>query len=452
MLYAGIDVGTTTVSAILLDAETGKVDAVISKGHEAAMESTVMEEDIQDPEKIVSVTNDVIDELISKAGGCEGVGGICFTGQVHGILYMNGEGRAVSPFYTWQDQRARLPRSEAEEDWVTWIRKKTGRKVPAGYGLLTHCINEAEGKVPPNTVYISSILDYLSMKLGGNNHPFTDPTNAHALGFYENVHGNLNIADLQKIGINPALLPEIIPPGSCIGSTKEGIPVVTSIGDNQAGFYGAVTEPEHSILLNIGTSAQMSVLAERDHLCTGKGQIPDWMGKVEVRPYVDNNYILTGASLAGGSAYRLLERFFREVCKTFCGNGPDELFDVMNTQDLSGIPAGERLEVTTHFYGTREDHRATGSVKGIGKNNFRPFHLIDGFIRGVVNELYDFYQCLPTEIRRNMDRTVGVGNGMKKNPHIQRMVKEIFDVPLFIPDTDEEAALGAAWIASNTLR
>ena len=64
------------------------------------------------------------------------IGGIGVTGQMHGILYLDELGRAVSPLYTWQDQRGaeRL----TQQTYAERLSELTGYTLSTGYGVVTH--------------------------------------------------------------------------------------------------------------------------------------------------------------------------------------------------------------------------------------------------------------------------------------------------------------------------
>ena len=103
----------------------------------------------------------------------------------------------------------------------------------------------------------------------------------------------------RKAGIDPAILPEVMPGESVIGRTADGIEVVIPIGDNQAGILG-LCESEQDIVLNIGTSSQISKISDI---------IPEDR-TLECRPYIGGNYLLLGAGLCGGTSFRMLNEFF----------------------------------------------------------------------------------------------------------------------------------------------
>lgn len=447
MLYIGIDAGTTSVSGVIFDGDSETLVDMVSTEHHAALEGSDPDENIQDPDIIFSAVEEVWAKLLSGPGVKDRVRGACITGQVHGIVYIDRTGGAVSPLYTWQDRRARGAVPGMTTDWVTKVREETGRIVPAGYGLLTHVINMSEKKVPSGTAGISTILDYLGMRLCRKGRPVIDPTNAHSLGFYDPGRKEFLEKELSALHIDLSLLPEIVDVGTVIGRTPEGVEVYTAVGDNQAGFVGAVENPSEDILVNVGTSAQLSVFAGSS--AGGMENPAGWIGPLEVRPHVRNDFIFSGASLSGGSAYSLLESLFREICRRYGGNDPGPLFGKMNEVDIQKMPESSRLRVATSFFGTRQNWEAAGSIEGIGKDNFTSKALIDGFTRGIAAELFEFYSSLPVSFKRRLTRIIGVGNGLKKNRHLQNSLREFFKLPLHLPGTEEEAALGAAKIAAG---
>ena len=74
------------------------------------------------------------------------------------------------------------------------------------------------------------------------------------------------------------------------------IPVTVAIGDNQASFLGAAGSENNTLLVNMGTGGQISVLTDQYFETEG----------IEARPFLGGKYLLVGASLCGGKAYALL--------------------------------------------------------------------------------------------------------------------------------------------------
>lgn len=338
------------------------------------MKSTNPDTDMQDPDRILSVALDTISELYGTAVGLGGTGidenpvaALSVTGQVHGILYVDHTGKAVSPLYTWQDGRGRKHRSVREGTtnltWVEWAYHETGHTVPSGYGLLTHCINVQEKRVPATATCMTTILGYLAMRFTGTTIPRVEYSDAHPLGLHVPERGAFDTTAAKKLGISTAMIPETVPAGTQIAISREGIPVLASVGDNQAGYIGAVRNTERPILVNVGTSAQLSIyispdlkLPENESPGSGQANIDGgWLGGLEIRPFPGGGSLLSGVSLSGGSAYGLLEALFRKICMKYTGSDPGRLFDEMNAIPYDKLEQDLRLHVGTQFLGTRRD-------------------------------------------------------------------------------------------------
>lgn len=461
MRLIGIDAGTTSVSGVLLNTESGQVEEVVSVEHEATLPTKSPDEDIQDPQKILETMETTKDRLLGKAeelspAGAESrepaVKAISLTGQVHGILYIDENGRHISPLYTWQDTRGNRAISAGKdgktESWSERAGRKSGYRLPPGYGFLTHLINREEGKVPSEAVGMTSILGYLSMRLIGNRRPRLETTDAHSLGLYLLQERRFDRDALDKLGIPDAFVPEIVETGTLIGTTEEGIDLFAAVGDNQAGYVGAVQEPRGQRLVSIGTSAQLSVHSAEFPSSGESGEDEQgWKGQLEIRPFPGGEFLLAGASIAGGSAYRLLEGLFREICRRYVGTDPGSLLEQMNNIPYDALEDSLKLDVSTRFLGTRRDPTVRGSIRGIGRANLTPDYLIEGFLRGIVGELETYFEDLPAELRESSRQIVGVGNALRRNPLLRRILREELDLPLQSPLQKEEAALGAAIIA-----
>ena len=108
MKTIGIDIGTTTLSGIVLEkTDTGKPKVLEAKTIEnGSFLPTVKDwERIQDAEKIIKKGRELLDDFLDRYPDVERIG---LTGQMHGIVYIDKEGNGVSPLYTWQDARGNL--------------------------------------------------------------------------------------------------------------------------------------------------------------------------------------------------------------------------------------------------------------------------------------------------------------------------------------------------------
>ena len=137
MKAIGIDIGTTTISGVIVDAESRAVVLAKTIENGSFIKTEHEWERIQDAGLIVEKAKGLLDGLLAESGGACAIG---LTGQMHGILYVDEKGKCISPLYTWQDGRGNLPgpggRSLVEE-----IYEKYQVKTASGYGLVTHFYN-----------------------------------------------------------------------------------------------------------------------------------------------------------------------------------------------------------------------------------------------------------------------------------------------------------------------
>lgn len=435
MYHIGIDIGTSSICGVAHNRETGDCE-YITKENDAALSSSFKEEKIQDPAKILEHVADIINQFTSRHKDISGIG---LAGQMHGIVYVDGNGDAVSPLFTWQDGRGnRMYR--AEQTYADYLNSKSDCQVATGYGLVTHFYNSVNGLVPSNASKLCTIMDYVAMKLTGRTTPLTDYSNAAALGFFNKRTLCFDYDVVQEIGLNVDVLPETGPAPSLIGYHKN-IPVYAAIGDNQAAFIGAVVEREHAVHITVGTSSQISVYSSDYVEVDG----------LETRPLPGGGYLLVGAELCGGYAFSLLKKFFAETIRFICGTQvtDDDIYSAM--MSISSIKSDGELCVSTLFNGTRLNPDERGVITGISVSNFLPQELVKGFARGICDALYGYYALLPEEIKKSKTHIVASGNGFRKNHLIREACAYRFGLPVVFSSCLEEAAFGASQIPAASI-
>ena len=293
-LALGIDIGTTTISATLLDLTYKRQVEVWNIPNDSRLYSKDEAFAQQDAEAVLKKACELTENIVKKY---EGIVSLGVTGQMHGIVYIDKEGKVLSPLMTWQDKRADtiLPQGES---CCEIIERTTGEKIASGYGIATHYYNQLCGLVPKDSTGFCSIMDCLVMVLTGNKAPIVHSSVAASFGLFDAYNHRFMTEKLGLLNINESFLPNVTSENAVCGSYK-GIPVSVAIGDNQASFLGSVKTPKDIILINIGTGSQISMMT--DYRKAGKN--------TELRPFVGGKYLLCGSALCGGYAYAMLERF-----------------------------------------------------------------------------------------------------------------------------------------------
>ena len=443
MKAIGLDIGTTTISAVVMDPDTGMVLEARTIPNACDLPPAYEWEHMQDADRIVSKAKEVLDELLKKHPETVRIG---LTGQMHGMVYLDGNGKSVSPLFTWQDQGAVqslkvlsesgyiLTETEEERSTAALLRER-GLKANAGFGVATHCMHQLAGTVPEDAVCFATIPDYLGMALTGRTRPLQHISMAASMGCFDIRTKEFCAKELAEFGMDISMLPEVTDRFVSLG-TYQGRSVTVAIGDNQASFLGSAGLESNTVLLNVGTGGQISVLVEE----------PVEGDNIESRPITQDQYIAVGSSLSGGRAYAALEKFFRAyVSEALKGEETaGAQYDCMAALLEKGKPYADPLQVITAFNGSRFDPDLRGSIRNISEENFTPGNLIYGVLWGICGELRAMFGEVEEKTGLQIRRLVGSGNGIRKNKALQEIARLQFGAELELSPYEEEAACGAA--------
>lgn len=460
MFFIGIDIGTTSICGVLYDSLHDKVVKELH-GENHFLQGEGFR---QNPEEIVTTSRKLLEELLedicpegekNRGHGESGrlqIGGIGISSQMHGILYTDREGKAVSPFYTWKNEWG----NECYRDGKTYaeyLSEQTGMDLYSGYGSVTHFYLQKRGLIPEEAVAFVNIGDYFAMKLTGTKKTLADVTIAASFGGLDLKKRQFALSTMEKAGIDISYYPEVTE-GKEAGRCR-GIPVFCAVGDNQTSFLGAIKDKKRSVSVNVGTGSQVSVFSEKLYE-TGRG---------EVRPFPGGGWLYVGASVNGGKVYERLAVFFKEILDSF-GAAVEQgtVYEVM--ERIGGKKKETDLRVRPALYGGRENVReeavrergreetaaVTSGIFGLKEENFHGSDLVRGFVSGMAEELYELYQSFPEELRRGKTGITASGNGIRKNLLLKEEIEKIYKLPVVFTDRKEEAATGAAIMAEILVR
>ena len=347
-LLLGIDIGTTTISGIVLDTEKRQMLEARTVQNGSFIKTEHEWERIQDVDVILDKAEDLVKELLACCPEADVIG---LTGQMHGIVYLNRNGRHVSPLYTWQDGSGAQPFRE-QETFAEFLTRHAALPVRPGYGASTYFCHFNQHRVPQEACCFSTIHDWIVMKLCSLPRPLTHPSDAASLGMFCLEPGRFDQKSIEDCGMDFSFFPEIADEPVC-GRFRGKIPVAAAIGDNQASFLGSVQSPEDSVLVNIGTGSQVSFWIPS----------PRPLSVGEIRPSADGGFLAVGSSLCGGRAYAILEGFFRQVLEMAGSGGERALYDSM--EEAARKADAPFPQFSTLFCGTREDPSLRASIQNL---------------------------------------------------------------------------------------
>ena len=426
-LSVGIDIGTTTISAVVYDIDNKEQLDAYTLPHNSYVESGIYSEQsvlviMEKSEKLLYHILEAYEKVVS----------IGISGQMHGIVYIDSSGQAVSNLINWQDKRADKMLDNGKNACQA-IYDITKESISTGYGIATHYYNMLNGAVPNGAVSFCSIMDYFGMKICGNKKPVIHVSVGASLGLFDVKKGDFMWDKLSLLGIDKSFLPSVTGESLVIGECK-GIPVSIPLGDNQASFLGSVRENKDSMLVNIGTGSQVSAVS--DYL--------ELRGEIELRPFIEGKYLICGSALCGGFAYSMLEEFFRSYAVS-AGMQEASQYKVINRLAKDAYERGEDgLLVDAFFCGKRSNPDLRGSIKMIDRQSFTPSALVLGVLKGMCNELYELYKEFPIK----KSHVVASGGAVKKNEVLNNLIADCFGVSVSANTLKEEAATGVALFAA----
>jgi sugar (pentulose or hexulose) kinase len=451
----GLDLGTTTVTGVLLDAERGQVLRLARRPNDSALRPSLSTRAEQAPRRLRALALEVLAE-IAAAG--DPVGGIALTGQKHGLLCAGAGGEPLSPLISWQDRRTAEPLPDgsttldqlrARLGGLDW--HENGCRIQHGYGAATLFWLLARNGLPPGTHWVCTVADWLAGQLAGLP-PVTDPTFAASWGLYDVVRGAWNVAFLDRLGLAAWLFPPIRPSAQRLGGLlpevarqvglPAGLAVFNTLGDTQASYLGSVVRPDDSILFNLGTGGQVCWLVPEFEPPTEA---------VETRPLPGDRYLRVGASLSGGAAYAWLNRTVRAWLTEFgLEAGEEAVYERLNALATACYDTGD-LRVQTTFLGVRGNPAIqAGSIKGLSLDELRLGTLARATLTGIVDELRDLHRAHAGGAARHT-QVIATGGGVWGNPLMPGLIEERFGLPVQIPAQRETAAVGAAVRASHAV-
>jgi xylulokinase len=432
--FLGIDCGTGSTKALLLDASDGSAIAVRSSPHPIDARADGTSE--QDPADWLRAASVAIRGVLEAAGPVS-VRGIGVSGQQHGLVALGDDGLPVRPAKLWNDT------STAEEcsiltDAVGGLDAAlglTGNRFLAGYTapkLLWLLRHEPDRYAAARRFCLPH--DYLNLWLTGEF--ATEPGDASGTAYVDVRRREYSAQVLGAIDAGRGwaeALPPIVPSRSVIGELRAdvagelgldaGIPVTAGGGDNMCAAIGVGAVAEGPVVVSLGTSA--TAFGHRDEPAL------DPLG--EVSAFCDS----TGGWLP--LACTLNCTGVVDWARAMAGDAAPTVDQALETS-----PAGARgLTLLPYLSGERTPDlpRAAGTLLGL-RLDHGPADLVRAAVEGVTDGLAFALEALG-RTGTSADRLVLVGGGANSDAWGQ-LVADMTGLPVDRPSGTEAAAEGAA--------
>ena len=280
----------------------------------------------------------------------------------------------------------------------------------------------------------------------------TDLTSAGESQLLDIKRGEWSLEIIEAFNLDPDLFPEIIDSGTIVGELtpelvayfnlkQKSIPVVKSGGDTQATLLGMGVIENGNVGISLGTTAPVHIVVDKPildsncnfwttfHTLKGKWLIEGHSGNTGVVYDWLKEYILFNEK---GDKDKLIEDFIKEVKpgsnSTYAFLGPE----LMNFKDQTTLKRGVFIFP-----------QPTAIIETV--SNMRNFirSVIENICFGINENFSELKKYSPFEIK-----TFCAG-GMAKSREFCKILTNILDQKLFIPQFKDSAFIGCAM---NTLK
>lgn len=435
LFLIGIDIGTSSTKTTIFD-EAGKVVGCASKDY--VFESWKNGYAEQDPDiwwtaTVVSLKNAMAESGIS-AGAVAGVG---FSGQMHGLVCVDQNGKPLRKAILHCDVRAKDETESIHRMFNGEIEKIVCNPIFPGFQLTSlEWLKRNERPLYEKIARIMCPKDYVRYKLTGEFG--TEHTDASGTLFYDNRHECWSDVIFDRLEIDKSIVPEEIGQSYDLAGRitraaaeatglREGTPVVYGGADQAMQSLGNGVRAPGITMMTIGTSGQVLVIT-KEPVCRPK------MNTHIFRHVEPHTWYGLGAVLFAGSTLNWFRRNFAPECS----------FEALSAL-AEQVPAGcDGLVFLPCMGGERTpylDPLARGVFEGITMHHDRA-HFVRAIMEGVSFSMRAALEELRDTFGKD-DRLICAGGGVKGNTWAQ-IQADIYGQEIRISSVREQACLGAA--------
>jgi xylulokinase len=265
----GIDLGTGSVKAVLLDAAGHQVAAASASVHVSSPRPGWAE---SGPEDWWSAVRTAVRELVEMLDGTQDrVGSIGLSAQMHGVVLTTASGRALRPAILHLDRRAQDD-LDAYRALPEQVRAVLGNPlVPGMAGPILHWLATNEPEVLSNADWALQPKDWLRLRLIGN--AGSEPSDASATLLFDLARSSWAGPVIAALGLPSRLLPPIGTSGAVAGlldavaanelGLPPGTPVAFGSADTPAALVGTGLSYPGPVQLTVGSAAQVVTVRRR---------------------------------------------------------------------------------------------------------------------------------------------------------------------------------------------
>jgi xylulokinase len=438
-MILGIDVGTGGTRAVLVDMD-GRVVASCASEH-APIRSEHIGWAEQEPEDWWRAAKEAIAGVMtqSELAGKE-IEAVGLTGQMHGCVMLDAEGKVLRPALIWCDQR-----TQPECDWLTekigferLIELTCNPALPNFTLTKLLWVRKHQPEIFARIAHVLCPKDYVRWRLTGEFAMDMQEASGTLLLDVTNRRWSVEMAELTGIPMSwlprlfegPDICAQIHRDGANATGLAEGTPVAAGAGDQGAGAVGMGILAPGSVSATIGTSGVVFAATDKP--------TKDRLGRLHTFCHAAPGlWHVMGVTNGAG----LSLRYFRDTFAA--GASYDDL-----TAEAAKVPAGsEGLMWTPYLFGERTPHldaEARAAFVGITASHTRG-NFVRAVLEGVAYSLKDTFTLF--EDLGIPVRSIRLGGGGARGKLWREIQADVYGQPVELLEAEEGGAFGAALLA-----
>ena len=438
-LLLGLDIGTSTVKALLLDSDRGVLGSVTADYPLYAPHPGWSE---QEPEDMWQATVQAIRRALEKFGvDPASIAGIGLSGQMHSSVFLDENYQVIRRAILWNDTRTSAQCRYIEETVDPHVlMSEVCNPVLEGFTLPK--VLWLRDNEPENFRRLRHLVlpkDYVRFRLTGQLHmELSDAAGMLMMNVREKIWSR---PVLDALDLSLDILPPLVGSSEIVGTItqevaeltglKAGIPVVGGGADNACGAVGSGVVRAGRGMVSLGSSGVVLAHLQQPKLVTE--------GTVHMfNSCVPNEFYMMGVMLAAGLSLSWLRNQL----------GREEYSYDRMTELASAVKPGSRgLIFLPYLTGERTPHgdaNARGCFVGLSSTHGRP-EMIRAVLEGVAFGLCDSVELLRSA-GWNGTSLRALGGGAR-SPLWKVIIASATGLVLEEINIDEGPALGAAILA-----
>ncbi len=204
-LSLGIDLGTGSVKALLVDLQTGSLQGLGQAAYGYAVKDGQRAE--RSPNVLKRATFAAIRAAMQTASvKSDDVVAIGFSGQMRGMVLLDERATLLTNVVTWEDQRSSETVLSEIRRTGGWLVQKSGCGIAKGFaGPTLYAIKTADRKLFRRARTLLCPTDWIRREIAQEDGFLTDTSNGSSSGFFDTASRRWNKKLLERLDIAPGI-------------------------------------------------------------------------------------------------------------------------------------------------------------------------------------------------------------------------------------------------------